>query len=85
MLRDKQLGEILPSTKGAVTQVTVIDYKAGNLTSVVKALRHLDAEVVVTDRPEVIEAARRVLLPGVGHFAATRRLDEAASRLLCAR
>ena len=32
--------------------VTVIDYKAGNLTSVVKALRYLDAEVTVTDRPE---------------------------------
>jgi len=59
-----------------VTQVTVIDYKAGNLTSVVKALRHLGAEVVVTDRPEVIEGARRVVLPGVGHFSATRRLDE---------
>ena len=37
--------------------VTVIDYKAGNLTSVVKALRHLDADVTVTDRPEVVSAA----------------------------
>ena len=57
-------------------QVTVIDYKAGNLTSVVKALRHLGAEVSVTDRPEVVAAAERIILPGVGHFAATRRLDE---------
>ena len=55
--------------------VTVIDYKAGNLTSVVKALRYLDAEVTVTDRPEDVRAASRVILPGVGHFAATRRLD----------
>ena len=30
-------------------RVTVIDYKAGNLTSVLKALRHLDADVAVTD------------------------------------
>ena len=30
-------------------RVTVIDYKAGNLTSVLKALRHLGAEPVVTD------------------------------------
>ncbi len=56
--------------------VTVIDYKAGNLTSVVKALRYLDAEVTVTDRPDDVGAASRVILPGVGHYAATRRLDE---------
>jgi imidazole glycerol-phosphate synthase subunit HisH len=59
-----------------VIPVTVIDYKAGNLTSVVKALRHLDADVTVTDRPEEVRAASRVVLPGVGHFAATRRLDD---------
>jgi len=57
-------------------QVTVIDYKAGNLTSVVKALRHLGAEVTVTDTPETLEAAERIVLPGVGHFAATKRLDD---------
>jgi len=57
-------------------RVTVIDYKAGNLTSVVKALRHLGAEVEVTDRPEPLAKAERIILPGVGHFAATRRLDE---------
>jgi glutamine amidotransferase len=59
-----------------VIPVTVIDYKAGNLTSVVKALRYLDANVTVTDRAEDVGAASRVILPGVGHFAATRRLDE---------
>ncbi len=57
-------------------QVTVIDYKAGNLTSVVKALRHLGADVVVTDAPGPLANAERIILPGVGHFAATRRLDE---------
>ena len=56
--------------------VTVIDYKAGNLTSVVKALRHLGAEVTVTDGPDPLGEAERIILPGVGHFAATRRLDE---------
>lgn len=56
--------------------ITVIDYKAGNLTSVVKALRHLGAEVTVTDQPEPLAQAERIILPGVGHFAATRRLDE---------
>ena len=57
--------------------VTVIDYKAGNLTSVLKALRHLGAEVVVTDSDRsLLESAKRMVLPGVGHFAATRRLDD---------
>jgi glutamine amidotransferase len=57
-------------------RVTVIDYKAGNLTSVLKALRHLGADAVVTDSHlSLIESAERIVLPGVGHFAATERLD----------
>lgn len=57
-------------------RVTVIDYKAGNLTSVLKALRHLGAETIVTDGDlSVVESAERIVLPGVGHFAATERLD----------
>jgi glutamine amidotransferase len=64
--------------------IAVIDYRAGNLTSVVKALRHLGAEVTITDDAAVVRAAERIVLPGVGHFSATKRLDEtsitAASR-----
>ena len=57
-------------------RVTVVDYKAGNLTSVLKALRHLGAEPVVTDgNLAPVESAERIVLPGVGHFAATERLD----------
>ena len=57
-------------------RVTVIDYKAGNLTSVLKTLRHLGAETVVTDGDlSLVETAERIVLPGVGHFAATERLD----------
>jgi len=57
-------------------RVTVIDYKAGNLTSVLKALRHLGAEVEVTDADIVpVESAQRLVLPGVGHFSSTSRLD----------
>ncbi len=59
-------------------RATVIDYKAGNLTSVLKALRHVGADVVVTDGDlSLVESAERLILPGVGHFAATRRLDDA--------
>jgi len=57
-------------------RVTVIDYKAGNLTSVLKSLRHLGAEAEVTDGDlALVDAAERIVLPGVGHFAATERLD----------
>jgi glutamine amidotransferase len=57
-------------------RVTVIDYKAGNLASVVKALRHLGADVQVTDHDiSMIETAERLVLPGVGHFSATQRLE----------
>jgi imidazole glycerol-phosphate synthase subunit HisH len=57
-------------------QVTVIDYKAGNLTSVLKVLRHLGAEPAVTDGDLApIENAERIVLPGVGHFQATERLN----------
>ena len=57
-------------------RVTVIDYKAGNLTSVLKALRHLGAEVEVTDAGVApVESAESIVLPGVGHFAATQYLD----------
>jgi glutamine amidotransferase len=57
-------------------RVTVVDYKAGNLTSVLKALRYLGAETEVTDCDvAMVENAERIVLPGVGHFAATERLD----------
>jgi glutamine amidotransferase len=57
-------------------RVTVIDYKAGNLTSVLKTLGHLGAELTVTDGDlSLVESAERIVLPGVGHFAATERLD----------
>jgi glutamine amidotransferase len=56
--------------------IAVIDYKAGNLTSVMKALTALGAVAQITDDPAVVRAAERVVLPGVGHFAATARLRE---------
>jgi imidazole glycerol-phosphate synthase subunit HisH len=56
--------------------IAVIDYKAGNLTSVVKALKFLGAGVQVTQDPEVVRSASKVVLPGVGHFQATQLLGE---------
>jgi imidazole glycerol-phosphate synthase subunit HisH len=49
------------------SNVAVIDYGMGNLHSVAKALEHVGAQAVdVTSDPEVILAADRVILPGVG-------------------
>jgi glutamine amidotransferase len=56
--------------------IAVIDYKAGNLTSVVKALQYLGAETQVTQDPEVVRRAAKVVLPGVGHFQATQLLTD---------
>jgi imidazole glycerol phosphate synthase glutamine amidotransferase subunit len=52
---------------------TLIDYGAGNLTSVVRALRRLGSEVRVTNQPEEITDATCLILPGVGHCAALLR------------
>ena len=48
--------------------IAIIDYGMGNLFSVEKAFVKLGAEVVVTSSPEVILAADKVVLPGVGAF-----------------
>ncbi|UCV06678.1 imidazole glycerol phosphate synthase subunit HisH [Dechloromonas denitrificans] len=50
-------------------EITVIDYGVGNLLSVQRGFEHCGAEVVLTSDPEVVVAARRVVLPGVGAFA----------------
>ena len=46
--------------------ITIVDYKAGNLTSVRLAFEHIGEEVRVTDEPREIARARRVVFPGVG-------------------
>jgi glutamine amidotransferase len=46
--------------------IAVIDYGAGNLRSVVRALAHVGADLVVTTDPDVVRAAPSVVLPGVG-------------------
>ena len=60
--------------------ITIVDYKAGNIGSVQKAVRQLGFEARMTDEPDVIRKAERVLLPGVGHFSATERLNESGMR-----
>ena len=48
--------------------IAIIDYDAGNIKSVEKALKTLGQDVIVTRDAEVILNADRVILPGVGSF-----------------
>jgi imidazole glycerol-phosphate synthase subunit HisH len=57
--------------------IAIVDYKAGNLASVKKAFDHLGANAVITANPKDIAQAEKIVLPGVGHFSATRMLEEA--------
>ena len=63
--------------------VVIIDYQAGNLTSVERALEALGVEALVTAAPEVVARASRVVFPGVGaagkamHTLRERHLDQA--------
>jgi glutamine amidotransferase len=56
--------------------IAIVDYKAGNLTSVKKALDFVGADSLVTSNPEDVARAEKIVLPGVGHFSATRILGE---------
>ncbi len=60
--------------------ITLIDYKAGNLTSVRKAFTFLGEESVITDDPEQVRDAEALVLPGVGHFCTTERLASSGVR-----
>jgi imidazole glycerol-phosphate synthase subunit HisH len=55
--------------------IALIDYGAGNLTSVKKALTFLGADFIVPESPAVLRDAVGVIVPGVGHFAATAALE----------
>lgn len=59
--------------------ITLVNYNMGNLFSVEKKLRQLGAEVLVTSNPYDVLNARKLILPGVGHFGKAveelKRLD----------
>ena len=55
--------------------IALIDYGAGNLTSVRKALAHLGAPVTTPAAPADLAAADAIIVPGVGNFEVTAALD----------
>ena len=65
--------------------IALIDYRAGNLTSVKKALTSIGAEVMVPSAPEELADAAGVIVPGVGHFGATKALEGAWTEAILAR
>lgn len=56
--------------------IALIDYGAGNLASVRKGLAAVGAAVVTPSSPAELAWASGIVVPGVGHFGATRVLDE---------
>lgn len=55
-------------------ETIVIDYQAGNIHSVCRALQAVGADVRVTRDPQALADAARIVLPGVGHFSSTQCL-----------
>jgi imidazole glycerol-phosphate synthase subunit HisH len=60
--------------------IAIVDYKAGNLTSVKKAFDHLGADTIVTSDPTQVSKADKIVVPGVGNFAATETLNDSGLR-----
>ena len=48
--------------------IAIVDYGVGNLFSVKSSFAAIGAEAVITSDPDVIRAADRILLPGVGAY-----------------
>jgi imidazole glycerol-phosphate synthase subunit HisH len=60
--------------------IAIVDYGAGNLASVKKALDSLGHNCVITSDRGQVAAASKIVLPGVGHFAATGALASTGLR-----
>lgn len=56
--------------------IAIVDYGAGNLVSVKKALDWLSQECAITSNPSDVRRASKIVLPGVGHFASTAALHK---------
>jgi len=67
-------------------EIIMIDYGAGNIRSVQKAFEHIGAKVTLTEEPDMVLGARKLVLPGVGAFGSgltalrARHLDSAIIR-----
>src|SRR2546428_14129530 len=68
--------------------IALIDYGAGNMGSVLKAVQYLGYPARAVNRPELLSSAEKIIFPGQGHFGAMmnalaeRRMFEPLSRAL---
>lgn len=60
--------------------IAIVDYGAGNLTSVKRALDWLGQSCTITSDPAEVQRSARVILPGVGHFSTTNALARTGLR-----
>lgn len=60
--------------------IAIVDYGAGNLVSVKKAIDWLGCECVITFDRERVAKSAKIVLPGVGHFASTAALERSGLR-----
>jgi glutamine amidotransferase len=65
--------------------IALIDYRAGNLTSVRKAFGALGADLYTPASPAELGEAAAIVVPGVGHFGATRALGPDWTEAILAR
>ena len=55
-------------TEGLRTMITLLDYGAGNVRSVINAIESLGEKVRLVETPEDLRGAEKLVFPGVGHF-----------------
>ncbi|HTS04097.1 MAG TPA: imidazole glycerol phosphate synthase subunit HisH [Candidatus Eisenbacteria bacterium] len=60
--------------------IAIVDYGAGNLVSVKKALDWLGHASEITSDPDVISKSHKIVLPGVGHFSSTGVLGRSGAQ-----
>lgn len=79
MLEGSPHGSSVTKHEGAFV-IAIVDYGAGNLTSVKKAFDRLRVESEVTCDASVVRRAEKIVVPGVGHFDVTKKLEESGLR-----
>jgi glutamine amidotransferase len=60
--------------------IAIVDYGAGNLVSVKKAVDWLGRECAITSDPAEVAKSTSIILPGVGHFASTAVIEKSGLR-----
>ena len=73
--RDRRMARLSAEHQGSAVMIAIVDYGAGNLVSVKKALDWLGQECAITSDPGQVAKASKIVLPGVGHFASTAALS----------